>query len=109
MVTVSRRDFIKALGATAALAIVGIDPSTPKPNGFGESITVDVSGAVLTPEAIEEAAQKAMSNFGKPDVVMMSPDAYNAFVQFTETEWEELTVKHPQLNELEVVKENAWI
>lgn len=99
MVKLNRRQFIQALGATAAAAVLAKFPEIPeksKYSQYGEwDSTTFVTGGVLTMDMIEEAAKKARENFGQPEQLL--------FVNITEEEWAKIVAQFPEAQKAVVV------
>jgi hypothetical protein len=82
----NRRAFLKLFVGTVAVVAIPIPdfllPKEPKLNEGWEGQAIDSSSGVLTQEMLEESMQRALDNYGKPDIIYMSKKQYKKFGKF---------------------------
>lgn len=98
MVILNRRKFLKIVGSLGACAALGIIPKTPTLSYPDKVEPIKVFGT-LTSEMLENAAKQALENFGKPDVIMMSPATMKNFLTVTKSDFNKLKKKFPEIHE----------
>lgn len=81
MIKINRRDFLKIVGTTTAIAM-GIDLAPISDTSEFTSIdsTIEANG-VLTQEMLENAIQQSQNNFGSSEILLLNEQDYKILLE----------------------------